>query len=177
MTFFVGIHAGASNSSRSSLVFISGHPEQGGFKVEKIHDGLVARGAVGADDRIFEVLSRERNLAIIAVDLPLSVPPCLRCLRSFCPGKLACEDESVAYMLALNERLKGFGLRRKRSVNPQTQRVWDLEFRLMQLEATLGNSSTQPAFFLSPYLLQLVASHLNGDLRPRRTSHPLSKLM
>lgn len=139
-----------------------------GLKLERIFEGLHARGPFDSDDRLVEVLIQEGGFNSLMVDLPLSVPPCVRCTRQTCPGKLSCEDESVAYLLSLNERLKAYGLRRKKSVSPQTQRVWDLEYRLSQLKALPDRVLKSP----SSYAQSLALATRGMTLKRRFASIP-----
>src|SRR5690606_8451149 len=64
------------------------------------------------------------------IDAPLTSSPCDMCVRAVCPGVLHCEDLAVAYMLKLNEECKKSGRRKKRPLNPQNQRLWDVAFGL-----------------------------------------------
>ncbi len=92
-----------------------------------IFDRIGSRGAHFSDDRIVSIIEHASPLAAAVVDCPLTLPPCVSCERPVCPGVVACDDVSVAYMLALNAKRKIAGARKKRPINPQSQRLWDVE--------------------------------------------------
>jgi predicted nuclease with RNAse H fold len=82
--------------------------------------------------------------AVVCIDAPLTLPPCLRCTEPVCPGQDACIDAEVVTMRSLARRdtsVAGRDLRRgKPSMTPYTQRAADLYLRARGLAAreTLG---------------------------------------
>lgn len=64
---------------------------------------------------------------VIAVDAPLTLPPCLRCTVAVCPGQEACVDPAVVQMRRLAEAPDSRDRRRgKPPVTPYTQRVTEV---------------------------------------------------
>jgi hypothetical protein len=80
---------------------------------------------------IHELRSRAPG-ALLCVDAPLTLPPCLRCEEKVCPGQDRCVDPAVVEM----RRLAGSALapsrdhrRGKPAVTPYTQRVTEVYLR------------------------------------------------
>lgn len=124
---FVGIHlSGASNNKTSVLVIRRDSPQSVPL-LDKIYEKIGSKGIIFSDERILKILSITPGLQEVFVDCPLTHPPCVACTREYCPGVWSCDDLSVAFMLKLSEEIKSqTHLRRKRPVNPQTQRLWDI---------------------------------------------------
>ncbi len=119
-----GIHLAGPNSNKTTLVIMTGRLGEGNLKISSVHDRMGALHKLFSDDRLFDILRNQRPDSIM-IDSPLTVPPCVACTRVSCPGVNACEDISVAYMQMLLESQTG--KRRKRPLNPQTQRIWDVK--------------------------------------------------
>ncbi len=119
-----GIHLAGPNSTKTTLVIMTGQLGEGNLKISAVYDRMGTVNRLFSDDRLFEVLRAERPLRV-TIDCPLSVPPCVACTRAMCPGVNACEDIAVAYMQKLVDT-KG-GKKKKKPMNPQTQRIWDVK--------------------------------------------------
>lgn len=91
--------------------------------IERVYDRIGSTGRTFSDDRVVDILQREGPFSEVMVDCPLGVPPCVACERPVCPGVVACEDVGVAYMLSVAAKTPK---KRRRPVNPQTQRLWDV---------------------------------------------------
>lgn len=103
---------------------MTGGQNQGKLKISHVFDRIGAMGQIFSDERLLDIL--KATLPDLAfVDAPLSEPPCVVCTRDVCPGVDACEDLVVANMQKIiTETDKG--KKRKRPINPQTQRYWDV---------------------------------------------------
>ncbi|MBC7659057.1 MAG: hypothetical protein H7249_05050 [Chitinophagaceae bacterium] len=119
-----GIHLAGPNSTKTTLVIMTGQLGEGNLKISGIYDRMGTVNRLFSDDRLFEVLRAESPDRVM-IDSPLSVPPCVACTRPSCPGVNACEDIAVAYMQKLVDT-KG-GKRKRKPMNPQTQRIWDVK--------------------------------------------------
>jgi hypothetical protein len=82
------------------------------------------------DRALLELLSGFGDETLLCIDAPLTLPPCLRCQVSVCPGQENCVDPAVVEMqrLALRSGAGGDrdGRRGKPSITPYTQRVTEL---------------------------------------------------
>ena len=119
-----GIHLAGPNSTKTTLVIMTGHLSEGNLRISGIYDRMGTVNRLFSDDRLFEVLKSERPDRVM-IDSPLSVPPCVACTRPSCPGVNACEDIAVAYMQKLVDSRRG--RYKKKPMNPQTQRIWDVK--------------------------------------------------
>ena len=119
-----GIHLAGPNSTKTTLVIMTGHLGEGNLKISSIYDRMGTVNRLFSDDRLFDVLRGERPDRVM-IDSPLTVPPCVACTRMACPGVNACEDIAVAYMQKLVDTQRG--KKKKKPMNPQTQRIWDVK--------------------------------------------------
>lgn len=119
-----GVHLAGPNSTKTTLAILSGLKDEGGLKIVGLYDRMGTVHKLFSDDRLFEVL-RVENPDRVMIDCPLSVPPCVACTRPLCPGVDACEDIAVAYMQKMVDTKSG--KKKKKPMNPQTQRIWDLK--------------------------------------------------
>jgi len=124
---FAGIHLAGSNSQRTAVIVLQGDPLLKPLDIIGLYEKIGSQGKLFSDDRLVGILMHEGPLERIFVDCPLSQPPCVSCSRLTCPGVTGCEDIAVAYMLSLSQKLEKQGKRRKRPINPQSQRLWDVE--------------------------------------------------
>lgn len=124
-----GIHISGSNAQRSAIVVLAGRPLLEPLRLERVYDRIGSSGSMFSDERIVGIVGIESPLAGVFVDCPMTVPPCVSCQRAVCPGVAACEDVSVAYMLSLTGAIKRTGARKKRPINPQSQRLWDITYQ------------------------------------------------
>lgn len=100
--------------------------ETTGFELVRVYEKIGSFGNLFSDDRLFGILTREGPFGSVFVDCPLTVPPCVDCVRPACPGVIHCDDVGVAWMLSVAERPGAARQRRRRKFNPQGQRLWDV---------------------------------------------------
>jgi hypothetical protein len=122
-----GLHISGPNSPKSAIVILDGSPLP--MNITGLYEKIGSQGKLFSDDRFVDILSLAGPFNEVFVDCPLSLPPCVACERPVCPGVAQCEDVSVAYMLSLTAKLKARGSRKKRPVNPQSQRLWDIMYQ------------------------------------------------
>jgi hypothetical protein len=123
---YLGIHLSGPNASKTAAVVVSGDPLLSPLALKKVYEKIGGFGTSFSDDRLLDIVRVEGPFARIFVDTPLSVPPCVACVRPSCPGVSRCDDVAVAYMVSMNDRAKGKSAAKFRPVNPQSQRLWDV---------------------------------------------------
>lgn len=134
---FAGVHLSGSNANKTSLVILEGptpgaapSPQSGAWpyplKIVKVYEKIGSFGSLFSDERLAQLLTIDGPFAHVFIDCPLTVPPCVACVRPVCPGAVKCDDVSVAYMLKVSSRLRRRGARKARPINPQSQRLWDV---------------------------------------------------
>ena len=173
---FAGIHLAGVNSHRTAVVTMSGHPLKKTLKLSGLYEKIGHIGNLFSDDRLLEILRLGSPFDRVFVDSPISVPPCVACIRPVCPGVDACEDVHVAYMMSLAQKIGSRQKRRRRSLNPQVQRLWDV-YRLSRsdpdyFEPTYTNNNASQAIRARSFQKRL--SGMMPDIELEETSVPLS---
>jgi len=86
------------------------------------------------DHSLLALLRGYGDDTLVAIDAPLTLPPCLRCQVAVCPGQAECVDGSVVQMRADAASSGGDGDRHfrrgKPQVTPYTQRATELRLLL-----------------------------------------------
>jgi predicted nuclease with RNAse H fold len=120
VTRFVGIDLGGGKGKKTALAVLD--RSQHGVTVTELHPRR-------DEDPLYDVnlIATLRALgkgAVICVDAPLTLPPCIRCQVSPCPGQDNCVDSEVKVLrnLSAAKAVSG-GKARKPSVTPYTQRA------------------------------------------------------
>ena len=138
-TRFIGVDLGGGRGKKTALAVLERH-----------HDGVLVTRLCPRPkepplyDKALVAAIRERaERAVVCIDAPLTLPPCLRCSEPVCPGQDPCIDAEVIAMRALvtvepadkRDRRRG-----KPAITPYTQRATDLYLRKRGLLAreTLG---------------------------------------
>ncbi len=127
-----GIHLSGPNSSKTALVVLrplrgpSANDETTGLELVRVYEKIGSFGNLFSDDRLFGILTREGPFQSVFVDCPLTVPPCVDCARPSCPGVVRCDDVGVAWMMAVAARQGASKQRKRKKVNPQGHRLWDV---------------------------------------------------
>lgn len=120
---FAGIHVSGPNAQKTAVVVVTAGGQTPYFQVEAVYERIGSNARTFSDERVLDIIQNEGPFAALVVDCPLSEPPCVVCTRPVCPGVNHCEDVSVAYMQALARK---WAPHRRRPINPQTQRLWDV---------------------------------------------------
>jgi hypothetical protein len=115
-----GVHLSGSNAKKTSAVIFEVSTNT--VNLVSVYEKIGSIGTMFSDDRLVDVLSRAKDLDLVVIDCPLTTPPCVACQRPKCPGPVRCDDIGVAMMLAKSMR----DGRRKRPINPQCHRVFDV---------------------------------------------------
>lgn len=123
---FVGVDLGGGKGKKTAVAVLRATPE--GAVVES----LAPRNGSAPlyDAALMEILRRQGDDALVAVDAPLTLPACLRCQVTCCPGQEVCVDPAVVGMRALALTAASRDQRRgKPSVTPYTQRLTELHLQ------------------------------------------------
>ncbi len=85
---FVGVDLGGGKGKNTGVAHLRAITEPGEVKVEVVDYGT-GKAAPFYDEHLVEYL-RARPDALLAIDAPLSLPACVRCRESECPGQSDC---------------------------------------------------------------------------------------
>jgi hypothetical protein len=139
---FVGIALGGGKSDRTAVTVIDLYSKQGKAFVIDVFDSVGSQGDLSADEVLIEII-REQSSAveIIAVDAPLSLPPCAMGCAKDCKSVANCRRPDVKWMRKLflkakskNKKLKQF--------TPYTQRPVDAYYRYLFLDEDMFQDET-----------------------------------
>lgn len=121
---FIGVDLGGGKGKTTAVAIL--RPTDGRVAVEMLAPRLGE--APLYDDALIDLLERKGTRAVVAIDAPLTLPPCLRCQVPVCPGQSACVDPAVMAMRGLaDDGSSHRDLRRgKPPVTPYTQRVTEV---------------------------------------------------
>lgn len=136
---FIGVDLGGGRGKKTALAILERSRE--GVTVTRLAPR--AKEAPLYDKALVSAIRERAEGALVCVDAPLTLPPCLRCTEPVCPGQEACIDAEVVTMrgLAGTGASEGRDNRRgKPTITPYTQRATDLYLRTRGLVAreTLG---------------------------------------
>jgi predicted nuclease with RNAse H fold len=165
-TRFIGVDLGGGKGKKTALAVL-----------ERSRDGVTvtqlsprAKEAPLYDAALVSALLSQAENAVVCIDAPLTLPPCLRCSEPVCPGQDACVDAEVLTMrsLATPEISSGRDHRRgKPVITPYTQRATDLYLRSRGIRAreTLGQAMG-PLAARAAHLVRALGRHfkLNHNL-------------
>ena len=126
------------------------------------------------DAALLETIRQYGDETLLCIDAPLTLPPCLRCTVTVCPGQEACVDPSVVEMRALATEATGGGARDrdarrgKPSITPYTQRTTEvyLSHRLGIVAREGLGQGTGPLAARAAHLVRALADRftLNANL-------------
>lgn len=107
---FVGIDLGGARGKSTAVARLA-PVEEGPARVAVQEVSTRHHGVDPWHDAVLlEYLGAITRPAVIAVNAPLTVPACLRCQLSACPGKEACEDPAVQWLYGEGSELVGEAL-------------------------------------------------------------------
>ena len=140
-TRFIGVDLGGGKGKKTALAVLERTRE--GVTVTQLCPR--AKEAPLYDAALVSALLSRAENAVVCIDAPLTLPPCLRCTEPVCPGQDACVDAEVLTMrgLATADLDTSRDHRRgKPVVTPYTQRATDLYLRSRGIRAreTLGQA-------------------------------------
>ena len=164
----LGVDLGGGKSKKTAAATLRVGPRGGATIV----DIAPRNGAAPLyDDGLLALLRGYGDGTLIALDAPLTLPPCLRCQVALCPGQTDCVDPAVVEMRTLATAGSAFERdhrRGKPQITPYTQRPTEvrllLERGLAPREA-LGQG-TGPLAARAAHLVRALRDrfHLNDNL-------------
>lgn len=178
---FLGLHLSGSNSQRTAAVILNIEESEKIPSIEGVYEKIGSIGSIFSDERLLTIIVNKDLRREIFADVPLSLPPCGLCERPICPGVLECEDLAVAYMLRLSQSNRTpEKKRRKRPLNPQSQRLWDTahmdDERFKGIEPSYNSGKTSLYIRVKAFKKRMVALSKNHELLETSVPHVLAVL-
>ena len=172
---FIGVDLGGGKGKKTALAVL-----------ERRDDGVAVVGLLPRagdaplyDGALIAAIRARADRALLCVDAPLGLPPCLRCLVPVCPGQERCVDPAVIEMRRLGGAITDptrDHRRGKPAITPYTQRpteVYLRERRGIVPRETLGQGMgplTARAMHLMRALADLFRPEENAiEVYPRAT--------
>ena len=125
---FIGVDLGGGKGKKTALAVL-----------ERREDGVAVVGLAPRagepplyDTALVQVIRSRAEGALLCVDAPLGLPPCLRCVVPVCPGQEHCADPAVIEMRRLGSATTEPSRdhrRGKPAVTPYTQRPTEVYLR------------------------------------------------
>jgi hypothetical protein len=104
-TTFVGIDLGGPRGKSTAVARLARTDEPGAALVEEVRTRF--RGAEPwGDDALVDYVTSLGDGVVVAIDAPLTVPACVRCVRPACPGYQACEDPATIWLRTVGAELR-----------------------------------------------------------------------
>lgn len=94
---FIGISLGGGKSDRTAISVIEYYTAAKKLVVSRVLDRLRTEGELSSDLKLHEYVQQfKSDIALIAMDVPLSLPKCFRCTLT-CPGYEVCDEEEIVW--------------------------------------------------------------------------------
>lgn len=165
---FLGIDLGGGKGKKTALACL--RTTDTGVAVERLcprnGEGPLYDAAL-----VHGIRAYDAETTVVAVNAPLSLPPCLRCRVTVCPGVDACVDPAVVAMQRIAQGLAPLSRDERRGkphVTPYTQRATELYLRQqygIEPREALGQG-TGPLAARAAHLLRTICDRftLNDNL-------------
>ena len=121
---FAGVALGGGKTDKTAVAVLEFFPEQKRVFLRSVQDKLSTKGDDSADESLFEVLTEEEDLNVIAFDAPLQLPKCFRCELK-CPGVAKCPQPEVVWMREVH-RKRAKSKRPNKMFTPYTERAAEI---------------------------------------------------
>jgi predicted nuclease with RNAse H fold len=99
VTTFIGVDLGGGKGKNTAVARITrstAEPSEGSAPpVDRLE--VVANGTGGFDDQLVEFLKNHAEHSILAIDAPLTLPTCVRCVLPSCPTLEVCDEPIVSW--------------------------------------------------------------------------------
>jgi predicted nuclease with RNAse H fold len=126
---FLGVDLGGGKGKKTALAVLERRGDEGGIAVV----ALMPRSGEAPlyDAGLVDAIRLQGRDALVCIDAPLTLPPCLRCEVPVCPGQTSCVDPAVIEMRRLvqdgeAEETSRDRRRGKPTVTPYTQRATEV---------------------------------------------------
>jgi predicted RNase H-like nuclease len=165
---FLGVDLGGGKGKKTALAVLERRGDDGGIAVV----ALLPRSGEAPlyDAALVDAIKTHGQGALVCMDAPLTLPPCLRCEVPVCPGQEACVDPAVVEMRRLVREVDETRDHRrgKPNVTPYTQRATEVylhRIRGVLPRETLGQGMG-PLTARAAHVMRAIAGdfHLNENL-------------
>lgn len=122
---FAGISLGGGKTDKTAVAILEYYPDQKRVFLRSLRDKVSAKGEVSADEALYSILTEdEKDLKLIAFDVPLQMPSCIRCTLP-CPGVEKCQVPAVKWMRDVH-KTRAKEKRPNKMFTPYTERAAEI---------------------------------------------------
>lgn len=101
---FAGVALGGGKTDKTAVAVIEFYPDQKRIFLRSLRDKIGGKGETPSDEMLLSVLTKEeRDLELIAFDVPLTLPTCISC-KLRCPGVEKCRVPAVKWMREVHKK-------------------------------------------------------------------------
>jgi predicted nuclease with RNAse H fold len=96
---FVGIDLGGARGKTTAVARVT--TDDQGLRTSAVVQHVGTRNhrqAPWYDDALIELAAELKGEAVIAINAPLTLPACIRCVEQVCPGQSGCVDPAVVWL-------------------------------------------------------------------------------
>jgi len=122
---FAGLCLGGGKGQKTCVAIFEYYSKHEKVFLSRIYDKLGPREDRSSDEILYNLLTQEeRNIDLLALNVPWTLPKCMRCQLP-CPGHDHCEEPEIEWMWE-RHRKRGEGKRPNKIFTPYTQRCVEL---------------------------------------------------
>jgi hypothetical protein len=121
---FIGVSLGGGKSDKTCIAVLEYFPEHEKVFLSRLYEKISDSRVEPADNSLIELLSalqQNKPVDTIAIDVPLTLPPCIPC-RLKCPGYEKCKVSEVQWMHRQFQKRQSQKKRPNKHFTPYTQR-------------------------------------------------------
>jgi predicted RNase H-like nuclease len=119
---FIGVDLGGGKGKNTAVARLV--HDEATDRVRVVDYGTGGKESAWYDDRLIAYLREHADDAVVAVDAPLTLPSCVRCLLPSCPTQQLCEVPIVAWFRDRENGTRVVG--KKPKYTPYTQRATEV---------------------------------------------------
>ena len=122
---FLGLDLAGAKNQKTALATLEYYPKEQKIFLLDVFDRIVPHDGQSSDEALLEVISEIRSIpsevTTLGVNVPLTLPPCIGCVKKTCPLPSSCNVPSVKWMRELTKKAQ-------RSGKPENEGIRILEF-------------------------------------------------
>lgn len=166
---FIGLSLGGTKTDKSSLTVLEFYPNQKKIFLVQIYEKIKSNLDESSDDQIHRVIQEivgSGPVHAVGVDVPLTLPKCLRC-RLQCPGYKVCREPEIIWMNQFYDK-RNREKKPRKGLSPYTERCAELY---------LGSQLEEPFIVNHPMSANMAPVFARGRFIQRRLGLPLSEVV
>jgi hypothetical protein len=163
---FAGVALGGGKTDKTAIAILEFYPDQRRVFLRSLREKISSSANVSADEVLISILNdEEKDLALIALDVPLQLPKFIRCQLK-CPGVERCREPEVKWMREVHKS-RDKHKRPNKMFTPYTERA---------VEVYIANELEEPFHPSHAFGANAAPLTARAHFLSRRLSVPLSEV-